>query len=127
MAKTNFESILTMTCTVQHTTETTTDAHGQPIIDDWTSDQDTGVPCLLEGTASNEVIDGKRIVVKDFNLMLPAGTDITEDSRVVNVARTSDSSVVEAGPLSVLRVTACDEIGGGAHHIEAMMDFVEED
>ncbi len=92
----------------------------------WT-DLATGVACrheVLSGFgAVNQSNTSQRAEVVDVNLLLPRLTDITERDRIIDVVNPSDSSVVDAGPLSPIKIHRQDD-DVDEHHVEAECERV---
>lgn len=115
MTDPDFLEVLNETCTIQTKDRTALDDLGQPVDAGWT-DETAGVGCRFETVSSVEVIDNKKVVIENVNLMLPPGTTITEERRVI---RDEDSEIY-----SVLLVNHGDE-ESVEHHIEATLDHVK--
>jgi hypothetical protein len=121
----DFEAILTMTCTIERNTGSTPDESGKNVAD-WTT-VDTEVDCFFEsyavvGQRSKQEIDTAKTVVDDLNLMLKATQDVLVGDRVTTVARKLDDSVVAAGPLYIQEANNGDDPETGAiHHIECIL------
>lgn len=80
------------------------------------ADNAANIACRLEDASRIEVEAGqdRKIVVAAYNLMLPAGTSITEDDRVVIGGKT----------YSVLIAKSVED-DEAEHHVEAVLDLVK--
>ena len=113
----HFLAILNETCTIQVKTDGGEDDYNQPINAGWVNET-AAVACRFETKTGVEIIEGKKVVIENVNLMLPPGTTITEERRVI---RDEDSEIY-----SVLLVNHGDE-EEDEHHIEATLDHVKAD
>lgn len=93
-----------MRCTVQRNYTTDTDAFGHVAAQhDWQTHLD-GLPCFYWSRSKAEIMDGeKTAAVEQLSLMVPAGTDVTEGDRIVNVTDRRFASI-RPGIMEVLTV-----------------------
>jgi len=112
-----FLATLNKTCTIQRKTVTGADEGNQPIWN-WTTDQDTDVPCRreIERRETREIVTGQKVVVEKDILYLPAGTDITEEARVI----------LDGETLSVENAFIAED-QHVAHHVEANLRRLKDD
>ena len=116
MADADFTRLLIHSCDIWVKTEGAVDARNAPTFV-WGAETE-GVACRLEVTrrVEVEIITHQAVVIQDYNLMLPAGTTITEDRRVV----------IGGSTYSVNAVRSADD-DTGVHHIEAVLDLIKPD
>lgn len=107
-------TVLSMTCTIQRSTVTGTDPHGQPIVT-W-ADLTTGVRCFYWEQSGQEV-QGPRInaIVEGAFVEMEARTDVHEGDRITNVVASDGQvmavaleiqSVIERDTVTRLKVEA---------------------
>ena len=125
MADADFTAILIHLCTIQRRAAATADELGHTKGD--YVDSTVSVACRLEtyigtGRYTERIADAKSLV-GGFILMVEPETDIKQGDRITTVVQSSDSSVVNAGPFSVLRVNRADDLEE-LHHLEAEVDLV---
>jgi len=116
-------SLLTHNCTIQRRSTGSTNAVGQPVYT-W-ANLATGVSCMYEpmrsGVDVGEQLGKFELLVTQPKLYLLSSQSISIDDRISNVVRTSDSAVIEAGPLSVTQIT---DPGGEGDHLEVSLEKV---
>lgn len=87
---------------------TTTDTWGNPAGSPVWSDHLSGLVCRLWAAAGREAVDPTTVaVVEDLRLIVPLGTDVTEQDRVGAV--TFRGSQILAGPTSIRAVLHNDD------------------
>lgn len=119
-----YESILTMTCTIQRDTQTGTDESGKKMPPSW-EDIATGVDCFFEpesvrDTQIQEIITAKT-VVDNIQIMFKGDVDINTKDRVKTIVRKLDASVVQADPLTVLEVNPTDSFDGSIFNVTCIL------
>lgn len=124
----DFTELLTMTCTIQRNVAATPDESKKNAPPDWDEDFAEDVLCLLEsrmiaqsrGTVQEQ--NSAKAVIEELNLMLPGDTDVTLADRIAAIVRTSDSAVIEAGPLYILELNRVeDPEEADEHHVELVL------
>ena len=76
---------MTMRATVQRNTPAGEDGFGGPGAATWGSHL-ASLPCWAYTKGEREIIDGdKTVVLADHKMMVPLGTDVTEDDRVTAI------------------------------------------
>ena len=77
----------------------TVDELNQPVAPDWETDRN--IPCYAWTQMKKQVIDGNKLaIVEDFRAMVPRGTAIADEDRLLNI---TDRQGVEifAGPIRI--------------------------
>lgn len=97
--------LFTHTCTVERNTAAGTDSWGNPEPPGWTAHL-AGQPCRFWTEAGREAVADTTtiVVVETMRLLLPVGTDVTEQDRVSAV--TDAGGVIAAGPVGIRAVLA---------------------
>ena len=121
-----FTERLTMTCTIQRASRV---ENAQNEEEETWADSSIGVACRLEipsfgSSVGSEFTERKQVFIENALIYFEANTDIQNRDRITNVVRTSNISVIKAGPLSVIEVVKADDLDGSVHHIEAILDNV---
>ena len=74
-----------MRATVQRDTATGTDGFGMPNAESFTAHL-ASLPCWVYTKGEREIVDGtKTAILADHKMLVPIGTDITEDDRVTAI------------------------------------------
>src|SRR5690242_10787800 len=91
---------LTHSCTIQRDANLgTPDDWGTPSTPDW-QDHLTGQPCRAWTMAGREQMDSSTTaVIEDMRMIVPLGTDVTEQDRVGDVTYRGDTIIV--GPTGI--------------------------
>ena len=97
------------------------DAGGQPVFT-W-QDSATGVLCRLESRAVRgdflEMVQDRKVVIENINMMFPPATDITEKDRITTVVV---NDVALTGDIFSVLLVHGAYLGTEKHHIEAALD-----
>src|SRR5690554_2763112 len=110
---------LTHTCTIQRRSRSGTDVDGRAIYT-W-SNNATEVPCRYLPQTKVEIGPDVEVHRQAPRLIVGPSVDITEDDRVTDIVRTSDSATLEAGPV---QVTSVIDPGGEGHHLEVELERI---
>lgn len=97
---------LTYRCTIERDANASSDdGSGNPLPPSWQANL-TNLPCRAWTTAGREAVTDTTtvVVVEDVRVIVPLGTDVTEEDRVASV--TYRGGTVWAGPLGIRAVLA---------------------
>lgn len=100
--------LLNVTATIQSRSAASTDAHGNPVSATASS---TSVRCYFEQTRRDEQEGARNAAEAEYLLVLPAGTSIDQNDRVVIGSTTYE---VKGQPWQASRANT-----GQVHHLEA--------
>jgi hypothetical protein len=109
-----FADVLIHTCTIQRAT-TSENAYGGKSSS--YGNYLVGVACRLE-SLSDKVLDTAQAAhptVTDYRLMLPAGTDVTDEDRITDVQLNNEPSTLGTFTIEAIRPIPDGE---GEHHLE---------
>lgn len=121
MASIHFQKKLIHTCTIQRNTPAQSGS-GEPIAS-W-ANSSTGVSCRFVEKSERIAVESVSLqMMEEPILLFDDGVDVVEEDRITNVVLKADSSVVEAGPLTVEAVLKRNT--GSAHHIRVNLERVE--
>ena len=106
-----------MRATVERPTSGT-DAWGNESAPTWSVHPSNPIPCWAWVKSAREIIDGDKVAtVRDFRLMMPSGTDITERDKIANISDRM-GAVLFPGPIGI------DTVERQPGHLELMLQSV---